>query len=177
VNGLVHWGAKRFVGNNNTKEFFVLSFDFVDEVFDEIPLPVSLARASTPSWVTVIGGGSIENEALTVYLVSGDGSCSIWVMKEYGVVVSWNKVFQFHLTGTSLEAPSFGITIADIGWLPAALRLSGNGEILLSPPIGKVGEEHLYLVDKERKGFVDLQIEAGATAGGRIVSLVIMWRP
>ncbi|KAK7268474.1 hypothetical protein RIF29_21173 [Crotalaria pallida] len=157
VNGVIHWGAKRRVANYNDNCWyhFVLSFDFEDEVFGEVLLPRSLASVSSDS-VTVIGGGG--GKSLTVYHVS-DGSpctCNIWVMKEYGVVESWSKLFTFNLMGFSLEAPSLGIMVSGVTAPPAPLCVRNSGEVLLL--MDEAGNGCLYSVDMEGKRFIDLQI-------------------
>ena len=149
VNGVVHWGAKRREGDNGWYNF-VLSFDFADEVFGEVLLPESLARGFEDS-VTVIGGG----EGLSVYFVSGGlpCCCEIWVMKKYGVVESWNKVFSYRFC---LEVPALGISVADVTSPPEALCIRKNGEVLLLTD--ETGKGGLYSLDIERKIFTDLGI-------------------
>ena len=152
VNGVVHWGAKRREGDDGWYHF-VLSFDFVHEVFGQVLLPESLARGSEDS-VTVIGGG----EGLGVYFVSGGlpCSCEIWVIKEYGVVESWNKVFSFSLRGFCLDVPAWGISVADVTSPPVALCIRNSGEVLLL--MDEAGKGCLYSLDIERKRFTDLGI-------------------
>ncbi|TKY51721.1 F-box protein [Spatholobus suberectus] len=155
-NGLVHWAAKRCVGDG--WYYFVLSFHFEDELFREVLLPESLARASADAvMVKVVGGGS--GKTLTVYHVSAGSpcSCDIWVMKEYGVVESWNKVFAFVMSGFRLEAPSLGMMLVDVAVPPIALCVTNGGEVLLLVDVA--GTRCLYLLDMERKNFLDLQIE------------------
>ncbi|XP_061363804.1 F-box protein At3g07870-like [Gastrolobium bilobum] len=155
VDGVVHWGAKRMVGD--AWYYFVLSFHFEDEVFVEVVLPESLARVSFDYvTVTVVGGGC--RKPLTVYHVSGGlpCSCEIWVMKEYGVVESWNKVFAFNLVGFCLEAPELGTTLTGITGPPAALCVRNNGEVLLL--MDEAGWGCLYSLDVERRRLTNLHI-------------------
>ncbi|XP_027366466.1 F-box/kelch-repeat protein At3g17530-like [Abrus precatorius] len=159
VDGIVNWGAKRWVGGGDDGcwYYFVLSFDFEDEVFGEVVLPETFARVSSDAvTVTVVGGGN--GKALTVYSVNGDSpcSCDIWVMKEYGVVESWNKVFAFNLKGFCLEAPSLGITVTGVTAPPAALCVRNSGEVLLL--MDEEGKGCLYSLDLESKRFTYLQI-------------------
>ncbi|KAK7343932.1 hypothetical protein VNO77_13065 [Canavalia gladiata] len=157
VDGFVHWGAKRRSVKDDGWYFFVLSFDFEDEVFGEVALPESLAHVSSNAVIiTAVGGGNGKD--LTMYRVSGGSpcSCEIWVMKEYGVAESWNKVFTFSLRGFYLEAPSLGITITCVTGPPAALCVRNSGEVLLL--MDESGKGCLYSLDVEKKTFRNLQI-------------------
>lgn len=157
--GLVHWVAKRCVARGWC--YFILSFYFEDEVFGEVVLPESLARASSDAvMVKVVGGGN--GKTLTVYNVSAGSpcSCDIWVMKEYGVVESWNKLFSFVMSGFSLEIPALGMVLVDVAYPPLALRITNSGELLLIVDVA--GTRCLYSLDLERKIFRDLQIEVDA---------------
>ncbi|XP_020222623.1 F-box protein At5g49610 [Cajanus cajan] len=157
--GLVHWIAKRCVSHG--WYFFVLSFCFEDELFREIELPESLASVSwdNPVTVKVVGGGN--GKTLSVYHVSAGSpcSCDIWVMKEYGVVESWNKVFGFVMSGFCLEAPALGMMLTDVAVPPLALYVTNGGEVLLLMYVA--GKRCLFSLDMERKSFKDLQIEVG----------------
>ncbi|KAL2324946.1 hypothetical protein Fmac_024004 [Flemingia macrophylla] len=155
--GLVHWIAKRCVGDG--WYVFVLSFCFEDELFREIELPESLSWGDAVI-VKVVGGGN--GKTLSVYHVSAGSpcSCDIWVMKEYGVKESWNKVFGFSMNGFCLEAPSLGIMITDVAIPPLVLYVTNaTGEVLLLMYVA--GRRSLYSLDMEGKWFKDLQIEVG----------------
>jgi F-box interacting protein len=65
-----------------------LSFDLRDEVFREMIFPHHMTRSHTDI-VTCVFSGSL---ALLCY-DKKRFFCSIWVMKEYGVVDSWVKQF------------------------------------------------------------------------------------
>lgn len=166
VHGLVHWGAKRRVIDDDNHDddddewyHFILSFNFEDEVFGEVMLPETLARVSSDAvTITVVGGGDGNSLPLTVYRVSGGFPCpcDIWVMKEYGVVASWSKVFSFNLRGFCLEAPSLGIMVTGVTAPPVALCVRNSGEVLLL--MDEAGNGCLYSLDVERKTFTDLQI-------------------
>ncbi|CAJ1976641.1 unnamed protein product [Sphenostylis stenocarpa] len=154
--GLVHWVAKRCVAGAWFN--FVLSFHFEGEMFGEVILPESMARASLDALVVkVVGGGIGKN--LTVFRVGGGSpcSCDIWIMKEYGVVKSWNKVFSFVMNGFCLEAPSLGMRFTDVEIPPIALCVTCSGEVLLLMDVA--GRRCLYSLDIEKKTFTDVQIE------------------
>ena len=84
-------GAVHFVGIDRDDNFcpLVLSFDLGDEVFRIIPVPNGAFRPTGYVLTSVIGG--------SLSLLCHDSlkdtkqCCSIWVMKEYGVVDSWTK--------------------------------------------------------------------------------------
>lgn len=152
INGILHWGAKRRVNNDWCN--FIVSFDFRNEVFGEVMLAEDLACASKDS-ITVIGGGN----SLTVYQVTSSPapcSCNIWVMKEYGVVDSWSKLFTFNLMGFYLEARSLGVTLVGVPYAPTTLCIRKRGELILM--IDEAGKPCLYSLDIERKTFRNLGI-------------------
>uniref|UniRef100_A0A7N2R2N3 F-box domain-containing protein n=2 Tax=Quercus lobata TaxID=97700 RepID=A0A7N2R2N3_QUELO len=88
-------GAVHFVGIDRDDNFcpLVLSFDLGDEVFRIIPVPNGAFRPTGYVLTSVIGG--------SLSLLCHDSlkdtkqCCSIWVMKEYGVVDSWTKQLTF----------------------------------------------------------------------------------
>jgi F-box interacting protein len=86
LKGSVHFAA--LGQRNGTGIGFVLSFDLRDEVFREMIFPHNMTRLHTDI-VTCVFSGSL---ALLCY-DEKRFSCSIWVMKEYGVVDSWVKQF------------------------------------------------------------------------------------
>ncbi|XP_023910084.2 F-box protein CPR1 [Quercus suber] len=78
----------------------VLSFDLGDEVFRVISVPNGAFSTSDYVRTSVIGGSlsllchdTLENTMKR---------CSIWVMKEYGVVDSWTKQFTVDFDGVRL---------------------------------------------------------------------------
>ncbi|KAG4983856.1 hypothetical protein JHK87_028605 [Glycine soja] len=154
--GLVHWVAKRDV--THSWYYFLLTFRLEDEMFGEVMLPGSLAHVSSVAVVVkVVGGGN--GKTLTVYHVSAcyPCSCEIWVMKEYGVVESWNKVFSFSMNAFCLVIPSLEMTIIEVAVPPAALCVTHSGEVLLLVDVA--GRRCLYSLDMERTSFTELQIE------------------
>lgn len=145
------------VGGDDGWYYFVLSYNFEDDVFGEVMLPETFACASSdmPN-VTVIGGG--DGKALTVYHVDGvmQCSCDIWVMKEYGVVGSWNKVFSFNLVGFDMELTTFGILVTGMTAPLTPLCVRNGGEVLVL--MDEAGSGCLYSVNLERNEITDCQI-------------------
>ncbi|XP_050210890.1 F-box protein CPR1-like [Mercurialis annua] len=127
LNGAVHWFAKIYwkIG----RRMMIASFDLSTEVFEELMFPNALAESSDPHLSL-----SVYRQSLTLIhyeeFIFYDESCisytkcSIWVMKEYGAVESWTKLFNIDLPnpGGLMRVLSFqrhgGILIED-----------GNGEI------------------------------------------------
>ncbi|KAL4600510.1 hypothetical protein ACB092_11G203700 [Castanea dentata] len=93
-------GAVHFVANDRDDNFcpLVLSFDLGDEVFRLISVPNGAFRTSDYVHTSVIGG-SLALLCHDTYRHTANNCCSIWVMKEYGVVDSWTKQFTVNLNG------------------------------------------------------------------------------
>ncbi|CAA2981118.1 F-box At3g07870-like isoform X2 [Olea europaea subsp. europaea] len=89
VSGRLHWMSQR--GNyNGRRERIIVSFDLVDDSFQEIPRPdTGTLRSWANDHLAVLGG------CLSAAVPSslGNGALDIWVMKEYGVKDSWVKDF------------------------------------------------------------------------------------
>ncbi|XP_048134315.1 F-box/kelch-repeat protein At3g23880-like [Rhodamnia argentea] len=92
-NGSLHWFLLKF---NDLHYVYssILSFDVAHEVFDEMALPEELCCMNLVLSVAVVNG-------LLAVLISckeevryGE-SCSVWVMREYGVPESWTKLYTF----------------------------------------------------------------------------------
>ncbi|XP_050281617.1 F-box protein CPR1-like [Quercus robur] len=97
LNGAVHFLVK---DRDNKSCPLVLSFDLGDEVFRVISVPNGAFSTSDYVRTSVIGGSlsllchdTLENTMKR---------CSIWVMKEYGVVDSWTKQFTVDFNGGRL---------------------------------------------------------------------------
>ncbi|KAI8007946.1 F-box/kelch-repeat protein [Camellia lanceoleosa] len=83
VNGAVHWKAYnwgRGSESSDRQQWFIMSFHMMDEIFQEISLPVAIN----------FGAGSILafRDSLAFFTCS-----DIWVMTDYGVVDSWTKQY------------------------------------------------------------------------------------
>ncbi|KAK4253326.1 hypothetical protein QN277_010649 [Acacia crassicarpa] len=88
LNGVVHWVVSRRCDNHIVN--IILTFDVAEETFGELTLPQQL-RESTTELSILQGGDSLC--VLHAFYVEDDCFFSIWVMKEYGVVGSWNEVY------------------------------------------------------------------------------------
>ncbi|XP_071928972.1 F-box protein At3g07870-like isoform X1 [Coffea arabica] len=89
VNGKLHW-VSLWGKNHCRRDRILVSFDLSNEIFSEVPLPendVNLFRHRYS--LSVLGGClSIVHPSSTNYWVQ-----DIWIMKEYGVKESWERVF------------------------------------------------------------------------------------
>ncbi|CAI9772593.1 unnamed protein product [Fraxinus pennsylvanica] len=87
LSGRLHWMSQR--GNYNwRRDRIIVSFDLVDDSFQEIPRP-DTGRSWTNGHLAVLGGCL----SAAVPFRGGNGALDIWVMKEYGVKDSWVKEF------------------------------------------------------------------------------------
>ena len=86
-------GAVHFAANVKGSAFspLVLSFDLGDEVFHMIPVPESTFKEDDDVHTTVIGG-SLTLLCHDPAMHTFNKHCSIWMMKEYGIVDSWTKL-------------------------------------------------------------------------------------
>ena len=76
----------------------ILSFDVNSEKFKELPLPDDEGSFIVTKWVS-----SFKGKLALIKFGSGlqphSMLCSIWVMKEYGVLDSWNKLYVVPVDG------------------------------------------------------------------------------
>ncbi|KAF6176030.1 hypothetical protein GIB67_032653 [Kingdonia uniflora] len=115
LNGILHWKAYKPSSSIET----ILSFDLRDEKFRE----VSLHGVMTREWRVGVLKGSLcvlefefEHEPYTRFVESID----VWVMKDYGVNESWNKLFCIEPRRSDI----YGIDMK-------MLHTSNDGEVLL----------------------------------------------
>ena len=148
VNGALHWLAYRRTDDHNI-HCFILVFDLVGEVFQEIVLPEMIDSRDGANI-------SVYGNSIAFFLMK---DCSnvhrqiIWVMKEYGVVSLWTKV----------------LTIVD--HVPGyAKGFRRNGEVLLST------KGSYALLDIENQKMKDLGISSNgfSLVGSYVESLVCL---
>nr|POE85753.1 f-box/kelch-repeat protein [Quercus suber] len=92
LNGAVYFVANDW-GNTSSK---VLSFNLGDEVFRMISLPNGKSGLYAHIFTSVFKG-LLSLICYEQWHMDEHYSCSIWVMKEYGVVDSWTKQFTIDL--------------------------------------------------------------------------------
>ncbi|XP_059644178.1 F-box protein CPR1-like [Cornus florida] len=131
VNGIVHWVGCNMVA---ASDISILTFDMSSEVFSQMKLPTSPENG----WVVSHLAVSVLRESLCVgHFDSLVRKVSIWVMKEYGVVESWTKLFTFDLG-------------RDFGGI---LGFRRNGDLLFFKRY-----DHLFSMDLESQQVKDLRI-------------------
>ncbi|XP_059668933.1 F-box/kelch-repeat protein At3g06240-like [Cornus florida] len=122
VNGTIHWLVYgKWEGSNQNHRGTIIGFDVGGEVFCELNLPKKLADDNPLNLAIAVFG-----DTLSVFQYDKRVKiehCSVWVMKQYGVVESWSKQFNVDLHG---------------GALGGALGFRRNGKILLARRNGKV---------------------------------------
>ncbi|XP_071928960.1 F-box protein At3g07870-like isoform X1 [Coffea arabica] len=89
VNGRLHW-VSIWGKNHARRERILVSFDLSDELFREVPLPENHLYLIRHRYsLSVLGGFlAVVDPSNTNY-----GAQDIWIMKQYGVKESWEKVF------------------------------------------------------------------------------------
>nr|POE54671.1 f-box protein [Quercus suber] len=93
LNGAIHFAANDW---GDAQSSIVLSFDLGDEVFRLISLPNGKFGLDADIRTSVFNG-LLSLICYGYQLLSSVKSCSVWVMKEYGVVDSWTKQFTIDL--------------------------------------------------------------------------------
>lgn len=89
---LSHWIQKtrKRVGKRRVKEYVIMLFNMETDLFGEIQIPEAL-RKRTPFSSCFI---SKHNECLAlIETTRGINGLEVWVMKEYGVVESWTRLY------------------------------------------------------------------------------------
>ncbi|KAH0751749.1 hypothetical protein KY285_004897 [Solanum tuberosum] len=95
VNGVVHWIAYDVVANGGGLRSLVMTCSIADEVFGEIMLPDALVSV-IPMNLSIM----LFEESLVVVRYEreiDDASCEVWVMKQYGVLESWSRLYRINL--------------------------------------------------------------------------------
>ncbi|KAM7503276.1 hypothetical protein LguiB_002180 [Lonicera macranthoides] len=110
VNGAAHWVA--YPPNYRCTRSLILSFDMCNEIFREIMLPRCLVGESAWYMEVVV----IQDSLAVVEYDKSLNMRSVWVMKEYGVVESWTKLYNID---------------TEVG-LGIMLGVRRNGEVLLT---------------------------------------------
>lgn len=143
LNGVIHWVA---CDKQIDQSFccLIVSFDLVCEVFDEMPLPDALACEHVSNLLISNREGHLT--MLEYDMGKGRECCGIWVMKEYGVVGSWEKLYIIRLPGMLRKVVGFRMN----GEMILALK---NHELVFVERSGNVkslvymGIYDLYLLD------------------------------
>ncbi|XP_055807879.1 F-box protein At3g07870-like [Solanum dulcamara] len=114
VNGSVHWIAYDVVPNGGGIRSLVMSFSVADEVFGEIMLPDALVGVIATNLSIML-----FEESLAVVKYEGEidgASCEVWVMKQYGVLESWSRLYRINF----------------VAGMEKVVGFRNNGEVLFS---------------------------------------------
>ena len=101
VSGHLHWMilyAEDRGGRERRSNHMILSFDVNSEKFKELPLPADEGSCCV-IYLTSFKG-KLALIKLRYGVQSRDTLCSIWVMREYGLFDSWNKLCVVPVEGT-----------------------------------------------------------------------------
>ncbi|KAI3698746.1 hypothetical protein L2E82_42540 [Cichorium intybus] len=96
-NGVIHWIACEEQLKARSTRCLIMSFDLVREVLDEMPLPDVLAHHPVSNLSINTRKGYLA--MLEYDMKKKKESCGVWIMKEYGVTGSWEKLYIIHLPG------------------------------------------------------------------------------
>ncbi|KAL0002019.1 hypothetical protein SO802_015800 [Lithocarpus litseifolius] len=124
VNGSVHWFAEDDNDSDDDDDDdvdamvcnMIISFDIKDEVFHEMAVPKCFEGRLNLNMKVAVLGGLLALVPCNSNLDFSDPCYSVWVMKEYGVVESWTKLYDIKV-GEELES---------------VVGFTKNGEVLVS---------------------------------------------
>jgi F-box interacting protein len=139
VNGASHWvgNHKSDMASSSPQQMVVVFFHMCDEEFRVMKLPDHLSSLYVGNVFLGVSDGLLSlreyNGKQNVHL-----SCSIWLMKEYGVIESWTKQFTIDLKGCYFHVFSFR-----------------NNEKILG-----INRNKPVLYDPKTHGFINLGIKA-----------------
>ncbi|XP_058208993.1 F-box protein At3g07870-like isoform X2 [Rhododendron vialii] len=93
VNGAIHWIAcdRRVVDGLSS---LIMLFHMGSQAFSEMMMPAALVNEMQLR-LSIMSYG----ESLAVLCHGQEGSCGVWVMKEYGVAESWAKLYNINPPG------------------------------------------------------------------------------
>ncbi|XP_074277236.1 F-box protein At4g22390-like [Silene latifolia] len=137
LNGSVYWVGSRFVCPNN--ENVIVKFDMSTETFEIIQLP-GVVKVSESKYTPILDFYVQECKG-KLALVNRNykdeiKSCSVWVMKEYGIVESWTKIFDFNIDNLSPCG------------MPRAFGFRKNGEVIMVKGVRRMyteGEDNVLV--------------------------------
>ncbi|KAI5337885.1 hypothetical protein L3X38_017156 [Prunus dulcis] len=149
VNGAVHWVASCKKGNCFRN--VVLSFDMSNETFQEIELPEDLASELPTKYMPISAAG----KSICVKHFDQNRH-TMWVMREYGVVESWEKQVSVDVHVTPNFTPNFRV-------LQVLGCRKNNGEFLLEryDHRRKIGELVSHDPKKKTNEFLGVHTDPG----------------
>lgn len=152
-NTLVKGALHRVHYLKRSADYFIMCFDMVSELFEEIIMPQDLRKklCSTIRYGESIGLLHVQRNA-------GDSVFQVWVMKEYGVVESWTKQFDICLQGV----------------LDDRLLAFKSSEEILIRQFARDGRTRLVSVDLKSKHVKQFGIDGYQTFHSFVESLILL---
>ncbi|KAL2496886.1 F-box protein [Forsythia ovata] len=151
IKDTVHWLAYDSVEDSRQSNgfySFIASLHVDDEVFGKILLPDNLSRVCERYLsITVVG------ESLGVIKYDDSGSC-VWVMKQYGVMKSWTKLYNIDFVGGIDNVVGFRKNGEVLLASPGDELVTYNPETALSKDIGIYGNARSFYIDKFMESLV-----------------------
>uniref|UniRef100_A0A7N2RAK3 F-box associated beta-propeller type 1 domain-containing protein n=1 Tax=Quercus lobata TaxID=97700 RepID=A0A7N2RAK3_QUELO len=117
VSGHLHWMFKMSGGQERHSTHMLLSFDVNSEKFKQLPLPDD-EGSCLPKLITSFKG-KLAMIKFKIGAQQHSMLCSIWVMREYGVIDSWNKlrVLSIENFNAFISFTKFGLLLIQKGSL------------------------------------------------------------
>ncbi|KAG5592120.1 hypothetical protein H5410_042634 [Solanum commersonii] len=149
VNGVVHWIAYDVVPNGGGNRNLVTSFSIVDEVFGEIMFSDALFGVIS----TNLSIKKFEESLAVVKYVSeisgASCECEVWVMRQYGVLESWSRLYRINLVTTMMKVVGFRNNGAVLFSTRSNDLLSYNPNNEQNRGLGIQGSSHPFYVQME----------------------------
>ncbi|XP_019071446.1 F-box/kelch-repeat protein At3g06240-like [Solanum lycopersicum] len=97
VNGFVHWIIYDYVANGGRRRILIMTFNIANEVFGEIMLPDAIIGGTMTSLLVTLFEESLAIVRYGMRMGMYGYFCQVWVMKQYGVSESWNRLCHINL--------------------------------------------------------------------------------
>ena len=149
VSGHLHWMLKiiKYVGGQ--RRHMLLSFDVNSEKFKQLPLPDDEGRGSCFVKFITSFKGKLALIEFGIGAQPPSTLCSIWVMRDYGVIDSWNK-----LRVLSIENFYAFVSLTEYG-----LLLVQEGSLLVSTNSEFQRKYKNVLIDPETLHEKEIQVD------------------
>lgn len=141
-NEAVHW-LRRMVGEAS-RRYAIIAFDLAKEEFREVPLPNLTKDDEHDSFsrnVGVLLGGCL---CVSSYKEHCSKYSQLWVMMEYGVGVSWTKLYKFETVDQRVHR------IPQIFYGESGITIRSNGE-----------EKELMRIDRKKESLDEVAVCSG----------------
>ncbi|XP_062176181.1 F-box/kelch-repeat protein At3g06240-like [Alnus glutinosa] len=141
LNGASHWLVLHILASGSRKRGIVL-FDMCDEQLRVMKLPDNIRLSCRVKARLGVSGGLLSFMEYNYERQDVNLSCSIWLMKEYGVAESWTKQFTIDLKA---------------GWRFGEIFCFRNNEKILAWNRKNGKESVLFLYDPKTHRFINIE--------------------